>query len=157
LLLLSVRCEWRAGLEREAEGAEVVVEPEDGRRAAFGGGHGADAVGEREAEARVALHQVPGTRVELGVGVANDQPPGLDGLLEQAPECERCVEARVEAEPRRGLRDDEVGGEKDVARIAQRRVVVPDARVRAVTPPEKRDERSRVGVDDPQTRSLGAP
>jgi hypothetical protein len=89
--------------------------------------------------------------------MADDQPARLNGLLEQAPERECRVEARVEAKPRRGLRDDEVGGEEDVAGIAQRRVVVPDARVRAVAPPEERDERPRVGVDDPQTRSLGAP
>ena len=147
----------RSRLEGEAERAEVVVETEDGRGTAFGRGDGADAVGERERQARVALHQVPGARVELGVGVANDQPPGLDGLLEQAPECERCVEARVEAEPRRGLRDDEVGRQQDVAPVAQRRVMVADSLVRAVATPEERDERARVGVYDPQARSFGAP
>jgi hypothetical protein len=89
--------------------------------------------------------------------VADDQAARLDGLLEQAAEGERRVEAGVEAEPRRGLGDDEVGGEQDVPRLAQRRVVVADARVRAVPPPEERDERARVGVDDPQARSLGAP
>jgi hypothetical protein len=81
----------------------------------------------------------------------------VHGLLEQAAERERRVEARVEAKPGRGLRDDEVGREQDVARVAQRRVVVADARVRAIAPPEQRDERARVGVDDPQTRSFGAP
>jgi hypothetical protein len=105
----------------------------------------------------MALHEVPGPRVELGVGVPDDQPPGVHGLLEQAAERERRVEARVEAKPGRGLRDDEVGREQDVARVAQRRVVVADARVRAIAPPEQRDERARVGVDDPQTRSFGAP
>jgi hypothetical protein len=89
--------------------------------------------------------------------VADDQTPGLDRLLEQAAERERGVEAGVEAETGRGLRDDEIGGEEDVARVAQCRVVVADALVRAVAPPEERDERARVGVDDPQARSLGAP
>jgi hypothetical protein len=105
----------------------------------------------------VALHQVPSPRVELGVGMPDDQPAGVHRLLEQVPERERRVEARVEAEPRRGLGDDEVGREQDVAGVAQRGVVVADACVRPVTPPEQRDERSRVGVDDPQTRSFGAP
>jgi hypothetical protein len=147
----------RSRLEGEAEDAEVVVEAEDGGGAALRGRDGADAVGEREGEVRVALHQVPRARVELGVGVADDQPAGLDGLLEQAPEGERRVEPGVEAQPRGGLRDDEVGGEQDVACLAQRRVVVPDARVRAVAAPEEGDEGPGVGVDDPQIRSFGAP
>ena len=42
-------------------------------------------------------------------------------------------------------------------RLAERRVVVADPRVRAVAPPEERDERARVGVDHSQARSLGAP
>ena len=147
----------RSRLEGEAEDAEVVVEAEDGRRAALGRGDGADAVGERERQPGVALHQVPRARVELGVGVADDQPAGVDGLLEQAAERESGVEPRIEAEPGRRLRDDEVGGEEDVARLTQRGVVVPDTRVRAVAPPEERDERARVGVDDPQARSFGAP
>jgi hypothetical protein len=78
-------------------------------------------------------------------------------LLEQAPERERRVEAGVEAKPGRSLRDDEVGGEEDVAGVAQGGVMVTDARVRAIAPPEQRDERAGVRIDDPQTRSLGAP
>ena len=103
------------------------------------------------------FHQVPGASVELGVGVADDQPAGRDGLLEQAPEREGGVEARIEAQAGRRLRHDEVGREEDVARLAKRRVVVADPRVRAVAPPEERDERARVGVDDPQARSFGVP
>jgi hypothetical protein len=105
----------------------------------------------------VALHQVPRASVELGVGVADDQPACRDGLLEQAAERESGVETGIEAKSGRGLRHDEVGGEQDVARLAQRGVVVADPRVRAVAPPQERDERARVGVDDPQARSLGAP
>lgn len=105
----------------------------------------------------MALHDVPGARVELGVGVADDQPPGRDRLLQKVAERERGVDARIEAEPGRGLGDDEVRREQDVAGLAERRVVVADARVRAVTPPEERDERARVRVDDPQARSFGAP
>jgi len=156
LLLLSGGC-GRARLEWEPERAEVVVETEDGGCATLGRRDGADAVGEREREARVALHQVPRTSVELGVGVADDQPARSDRLLEQAAERESGVEAGIEAEPGRRLRNDEVGGEQDVARLTQGRVVVADPRVRAVAPPEERDERARVGVDDPQARSLGAP
>lgn len=89
--------------------------------------------------------------------MANDQAACLDSLLEEAAERERGVEPGVEAEAGRGLRDDEVGREQDVAGVAQRRVVVADTLVRAVAPPEERDERARVGVDDPQARSLGAP
>jgi hypothetical protein len=89
--------------------------------------------------------------------VADDQPSGADGLLEQAAECERRVEPGVEPQPRGGLRDDEVGRQEDVASVAQRRVVVADTLVRAVAAPEERDERARVRVDDPQTRSFGAP
>jgi ADP-ribose pyrophosphatase YjhB (NUDIX family) len=157
LLLLSGRGEWRARLEGEPEGAEVVVEAEDGCGAALRRGDGADAVGEGQGQPWVALHHVPGSGVELGVGVADDQAPGLDRLLEQAAERERGGETGVEAEPGRRLGDDEVGGEEDVTRVAERRVVVANALVRAVAPPEKRDERARVGVDDPQTRSFGAP
>ena len=105
----------------------------------------------------MALHQVPRTSVELGVGVADDQPARSDRLLEQAAERESGVEAGIEAEPGRRLRNDEVGGEQDVARLTQGRVVVADPRVRAVAPPEERDERTRVGVDDSQARSFGAP
>jgi hypothetical protein len=89
--------------------------------------------------------------------VPDDQPARLDRLLEEAAEGERSVEAGIEAEPRGGLGDDEVGGEQDVPRLAQRRVVVADAGMRAVAPPQEGDERSRVGVDDPQARSFGAP
>jgi hypothetical protein len=89
--------------------------------------------------------------------VTDDQPAGIDGRLEELAERERRVEPGVEAEPGRGLGNDEVGGEQDVARLAQRRVVVADALVRAVAAPEERDERAGVGVDDPQTRSFGAP
>ena len=105
----------------------------------------------------MAFHQVPGASVELGVGVADDQPARSDRLLEQAAERESGVEAGIEAEPGRRLRNDEVGGEQDVARLTQGRVVVADPRVRAVAPPEERDERTRVGVDDSQARSFGAP
>jgi len=105
----------------------------------------------------VAFHQVPGPRVELRVGVADEEAAGLDGLLEQVAKRERGFEAGVEAQAGRRLRDDEVGREQDVARVTQDRVVVADARVRAVAAPEERDERARVGVDDPQTRSFGAP
>jgi hypothetical protein len=105
----------------------------------------------------MALHQVPGARVELGVGVTDDEAPGRDGLLQQAAEREGGVDARIEAEPGRGLRDDEIRREQDVTGFAECRVVVSDARVRAVAPPEERDERARVGVDDPQARSFGAP
>jgi len=147
----------RSRLEGEAERAEVVVETEDGRGTAFGRGDGADAVGERERQPGVALHQVPRPCVELGVGVADDQASGTDGLLEQAAERERRVEPGVEPQPRGGLGDDEVGRQENVAPVAQRRVVVADALVRAVAAPEERDERTRVGVDDPQTRSFGAP
>jgi hypothetical protein len=105
----------------------------------------------------MALHQVPRACVELGVGVTDDQAPRLDGLLEQAAERERGLEPRVESETRRRLGDDEVGRQDDVAAVAQRRVVVADPLVRAVATPEERDERARVGVDDPQARSFGAP
>ena len=105
----------------------------------------------------MAFHQVPGARVELGVGVADDQAPGFDGLLEQAAEREGRVEPRVEAQSRGRLRHDEVGRQQDIAPVAQRRVVVADPLVRAVATPEERDERARVGVDDPQARSFGAP
>ena len=147
----------RSRLECEAEGAEVVVEPEDGRRAALGRRDGADAVGERERQPRMALHQVPGARVELGVGVTDEQAPGRDGLFEQAAERERRVEPRVEPQARGGFGYDEVRRQQDVAPLAQRRVVVADPLVRAVATPEERDERAGVGVDDPQARSLGAP
>ena len=96
----------RSRLEGEAERAEVVVETEDGGCAALGRRDGADAVREREGEARVALHQVPRPCVELGVGVADDQASGTDGLLEQAAERERRVEPGVEPQPRGGLGDD---------------------------------------------------
>ena len=148
---------WRSRLEREAEGAKVVVETEDGAGAALGRGDGADAVGERQCQAGMAFHQVPGARVELGVGVTDDQTPRLDGFLEQAAERESRVEPRVEPQPRGGLRDDEVGRQQDVAPVAQRCVVVADSLVRAVAAPEERDERARVGVDDPQARSFGVP
>jgi hypothetical protein len=103
------------------------------------------------------LHQVPRARVELGVGVADDQATGLDRALEEAAEGECRVEPGVEPQTRRRLRDDEVGRQEDVAGLAQGGVVVADPLVRAVTAPEERDEGARVGVDDPQTRSLGAP
>jgi hypothetical protein len=149
-------CE-RSRLEGEAEDAEVVVEAEDGGRPALRRRDGADAVREREREVGISLHEVPRARVELGVGVTDDQAPGLDRLLEKRPERERRVDSGVEAEARRRLGDDEVGREQDVAGLAQRRVVVADRRVRAVAAPEQRDEGARVGVDDPQTRSFGAP
>ena len=144
-------------LEREAEGAEVVVEAEDRSGATLARGDGADAVGERERQAGMALHQVPGARVELGVGVTDEQAPGRDGLFEQAAERERRVEPRVEPQARGGFGYDEVRRQQDVAPLAQRRVVVADALVRAVAAPEERDERTRVGVDDSQARSFGAP
>jgi hypothetical protein len=89
--------------------------------------------------------------------VADDQATGPHGLLEEAAEGEGRIEAGGEPEPRRGLGDDEVGRQQDVAPLAQRRVVVADPLVRAVATPEERDERAGVGVDDPQARSLGAP
>jgi hypothetical protein len=147
----------RSRLEGKAEDAEVVVEPEDGGRATLRGGHGADAVGEREREVGVPLHQIPRPGVELGVRVADDQAPGLDRRLEQPTERDGRGETGVEAKPRRRLRDDEVGGEQDVARPAQRRVVVADPFVRAIAAPEERDECAGVGVDDPQDSSFGAP
>ena len=44
----------------------------------------------------MALHQVPGAGVQLGVGVADDQPARSDRLLEQAAERESGVEAGIE-------------------------------------------------------------
>ena len=105
----------------------------------------------------MALHQVPRARVELRVGVPDEQAAGLDGLLEQAPEGERRVEPRVESQPRGGLGDDEVGRQQDVAPVAQCRVVLADPLVGAVAAPEERDERAGVRVDDSQARSFGAP
>jgi hypothetical protein len=108
----------RSRLEGEAEDAEVVVEPEDGGRTALRRRHRPDAIGERERQVGVPLHYVPGSGVELGVGVTDDQPAGIDGRLEELAERERRVEPGVEAEPGRGLGNDEVGGEQDVARLA---------------------------------------
>ena len=89
--------------------------------------------------------------------MADDQPAGRDGFLEQALKREGGVEARIVAKAGRGLGDDEIGGEQDVARLAQSEVVVADpwcARSRrqrsAMNAPESR-------VDDSQARSFGAP
>ena len=104
------------------------------------------------------LEQVPGPRVELGVGVADEQQAGVDGRLEQLAEGERGIEAGVEAEAGGGLRDDEVGRQQHVACVAERLVVIPDPLVRAIPPPQEGDERAGVRVNDPQAaRSLGAP
>jgi hypothetical protein len=89
--------------------------------------------------------------------VADDQAGRLDRLLEEAAERQGRVQPRVEPESRGGLGDDEVGREQDVARLAQRRVVVADPRVRTVAAPEERDERAGVRVDDSQVCSFGAP
>ncbi len=147
----------RSWLEGEAEHAEVVVQAEDGGGAAFGRRHCADAVGERERQGGVALEQIPGAGVEVGVRVANEEPPGVDGFLQQTPKGERRVQAGVVAQPRGRLRDDEVGGEQNVPRVPQCAIVVADALVRAVAAPEERDERARVGVDDPQAGSFAGP
>jgi hypothetical protein len=147
----------RSWLEGEAEHAEVVVETEDGRGATFGRGHGPDAVRERERQARVPLQQVPGARVELGVRVADEEPPRVDCLLQEPAKGERRVEARVVAQPSRRLGDDEVRREQDVACVPEPAVVLADPLVRTVAAPEQRDERAGVRVDDPQARSFGAP
>lgn len=89
--------------------------------------------------------------------MTDDEAARVDGGVEQVAERERRVEAGVEAQPRRGLGDDEVAGEEDVPGLPQARIVVADARVGAIAAPQERDERARVGVDDPQARSLGAP
>jgi hypothetical protein len=144
-------------LEREAEDAEVVVEPEDGGGAAVGRSDRADAVGEREREVRKALQELPRPRVELRVGVADKQPTRVDRRLEQFAERDGGRQPGVVAQPRGRLADDEVRGQQDVARVAQLPVVVADALVRPVAAPQEGNERTRVGVDDPQARSFGAP
>jgi hypothetical protein len=145
-------------LEGEAEPAEVVVEPEDGGGAALSRRDRADAVGEREHELRVALEQVPRPCIELGVGVADQEAAGVDRRLEELAERKRCGEARVETQARRGLRDDEIGREENVAGVPELPIVVADALVRTVSAPQEGDEGAGVRVDDPQAaRSLGAP
>lgn len=145
-------------LEGKAEPAEVVVEAEDGGGAALFCRDRADAVGERERQLRVALEQVPGPCIELGVGVADEQPTGVDRRLEKPAERECGSVAGVEAQSSRRLGDDEIGREEDVARVPQLPVVVADALVRTVSAPQEGDEGAGVRVDDPQAaRSLGAP
>jgi hypothetical protein len=50
--------------------------------------------------------------------MTHDQAPCLDRLLEQPAERERGIDSGVESEARRGLGDDEVGRQQDVARLA---------------------------------------
>lgn len=147
----------RLRLEREAEHAEVGVEPEDSRRRRFPCGHRADAVREREREIGVPRHHVPCFGVEIGIRVANDHAPGLGSLVEQLAEAERCREPSVVAQPRRGLGDDVVRREQDVARVAEDSVVGANPLVRPIALPQERDERARVRVDDSQPRSFAAP
>ena len=89
--------------------------------------------------------------------MAHDQASCLDRLFEQTPKRERRVQPGVEPETRGRLGHDEIRRQQDIAPVPQRRVVVADALVRAVATPEERDERARVGIDDPQARSFGAP
>ena len=106
----------------------------------------------------MSLEQVPGPCVELGVGVADEQPTGVDRRLEQLAKGERRGEAGVEAQSSRRLGDDEIGREEDVAGVPQPPVVVADALMRTVSAPQEGDEGAGVRVDDPQAAcSLGAP
>ena len=106
----------------------------------------------------MTLEQVPRPRVEVGVGVADEQAARVDRGLEELAEGERGGEAGVEAQARRRLGDDEIGREKDVARVPEPPVVVADALVRTVPAPQEGDEGAGVRVDDPQAaRSFGAP